>query len=112
MFHNGEFFVTHSNPNCVMVFDQNGVYQWDFGRKDLADPRGITVDKVSSSVLVCDGRGEGICIFEILGEFIAKINTPGQWPRNIKLSKDRRNVVVSYLGDHHFQILPFTTYIE
>ena len=109
VYHNEEFFVTDSDKKCVVVFDNCGQYLSEFGNGDFADPVGITIDDINDNVLVCDNENSMIYVMKPRGTLVTKFPTPGGDPMRIALSKDGKNIVVSFYDNTYFQVI---SYIE
>lgn len=58
---------------CIMVFDSNGKFFFDFGNRDFLDLVGIIFDVINNVILVCDCSGNLIVVFKLDGEMILRI---------------------------------------
>ena len=75
IYHQDTFFVSYLDANCVKVFNNAGVYQYDIGCEgdgQLSVPFGIAIDKFNQ-LIVCDGGNERLQLFTLDGKFVTKI---------------------------------------
>lgn len=103
-FHQGKFFVTDGDLECVKVFNSSGTFLFDFGNGDLLDPVGITVDVINNVILVCDCSSNAIVIFKPDGELISKIETVEE-PLHVALSANCSSLIVCFYNASFFQLL-------
>lgn len=104
VYHQGKFFVTDGDLECVKVFNSSGQFLFDFGNGDLLDPVGIAVDVINNAILVCDCSNNAIAAFKPDGELISKIET-GEEPLHVALSASGTSLVVCFNKAAFFQIL-------
>ena len=77
VYHHNTFFVSYRNANCVKVFSNAGVYQYDIGCEGSGDgqlkfPTGLVIDNFNQ-LIVCDRDNERLQLFTIDGKFVTKI---------------------------------------
>lgn len=102
--HQGKFFVTDGDLECIKVFDSSGKFLFDFGNGDLLDPVGITVDVINNVILVCDCSNNAIAVFKPDGDVISKIETSEE-PLHVALSACGASLVVCFNKAPFFQII-------
>ena len=72
-----KFFVSYSNANRVMVFNNAGEYLYDIGSEGTGDgqlrfPTGLAIDKFNR-LIVCDGGNRRLQLFTLDGKYVAKV---------------------------------------
>ena len=77
VYHQDTFFVSYPDANCVKVFNNAGVYQYDIGCEGSGDgqlsyPIGLVVDKFNQ-LIVCDVDNKRLQLFTLDGKFVTKI---------------------------------------
>ena len=77
VYHQDTFFVSYPYANCVKVFNNSGVYQYDIGCEGSGDgrlsfPTGHVIDKFNQ-LIVCDRGNKRLQLFTLDGKFITKI---------------------------------------
>ena len=103
-FHQGKFFVTDGDLECVKVFSGRGNFLFDFGSGALLDPIGIAVDPINNVVLVCNGSSNAIVVFQPDGEVISEIETSDE-PLHVALSSTAKSLIVCFHNTPFFKIL-------
>ena len=103
-FHQGKFFVTDGDLECVKVFSGRGNFLFDFGSGALLDPIGIAVDPINNVVLVCNGSSNAIVVFKPDGEVISEIETSDE-PLHVALSSTAKSLIVCFHNTPFFKIL-------
>ena len=73
--------VSDIREHCIKVFDRDGNFQYEFGKKGEGDgefnkPRGLSVNK-AGHLMVCDELNHRVQVFELNGKFITKFGTKG-----------------------------------
>ena len=74
--------VSEHRNHCIRVFDRNGNFQYEFGKRGAGDgelygPRCLLVNK-SEKLMVCDSGNFRIQVFELNGKFVGKFGTQGK----------------------------------
>ena len=74
--------VSEHKNHCIRVFDRNGNFQYEFGKRGAGDgelycPRCLLVNK-SEQLMVCDSGNHRIQVFELNGKFVGKFGTKGK----------------------------------
>ena len=77
VYHQGTFFVCYPHADCVKVFNNAGVYQYDIGCEGSGDgqlscPAGLVIDKFNQ-LIVCDADNIRLQVFTLDGKFVTKI---------------------------------------
>ena len=77
VYHQDTFFVSYPGANCIKVFDNTGVYQYDIGCEGSGDgqlsaPTGLVIDKFNQ-LIVCDDGNRRLQLFTLDGKFVTKI---------------------------------------
>ena len=77
VYHQDTFFVSYPDANCVKVFNNAGLYQYDIGCEGSGDgqlsyPIGLVVDKFNQ-LIVCDVDNKRLQLFTLNGKFVTKI---------------------------------------
>ncbi|XP_068708646.1 tripartite motif-containing protein 2-like [Montipora foliosa] len=103
-FHQGKFFVTDGDLECVKVFSGRGNFLFDFGSGALLDPIGIAVDPINNVVLVCNGSSNAIVVFQPDGEVISEIETSDE-PLHVALSSTAKSLIVCFHNTPFFKVL-------
>ena len=72
-----KFFVSYSNANRVMVFNNAGEYLYDIGSEGTGDgqlrfPTGLAIDKFNR-LIVCDGGNRRLQLFTLDVKYVAKV---------------------------------------
>ena len=72
-----KFFVSYSEANRVMVFNNAGEYLYDIGSEGSGDgqlrfPTGLAIDKFNR-LIVCDAENRRLQLFTLDGKFVAKV---------------------------------------
>ena len=72
-----KFFVSYSEANRVMVFNNVGEYLYGIGSEGSGDgqlrfPTGLAIDKFNR-LIVCDARNKGLLLFTLDGKYVAKV---------------------------------------
>ena len=80
LYHQDTFFVSYPDANCVKVFNNTGVYQYNIGCEGSGDgqldyPSGLVNDKFNQ-LIVCDAGNRRLQVFALDGKFISKIEGP------------------------------------
>ena len=80
VYHQDSFFVSYPYADCVKVFNNAGVYQYDIGCAGSGDgqlrfPFGLVIDKFNQ-LIVCDNGNKRLQIFTLEGKFVTKITGP------------------------------------
>ena len=87
-------FVTSAEPRCVLVYDLNGTFLKQIGKKGSGDgefhsPFAIAISEVNGDIYVCDLVGNRVQIFSKDYSFISHFgNGILDFPRDIKLTRD------------------------
>ena len=77
VYHQDTFFVSYPYANCIKVFNNTGVYQYDIGCGESGDgqlsvPIGLVIDKFNQ-LIVCDRGNKRLELFTLDGKFVTKI---------------------------------------
>ena len=77
VYHQDTFFVSYPRANCIKVFNNAGMYQYDIGCEGSGDgllstPMGLVIDKFNR-LIVCDGGNDRLQLFTLDGKFVTKI---------------------------------------
>ena len=77
VYHQNTFFVSYPYANCVKVFNNAGVFQYDIGCKgsrdgELSYPTGLAIDKCND-LIVCDAGNKRLQLFAPDGKYLRKI---------------------------------------
>ncbi|XP_015779059.1 PREDICTED: E3 ubiquitin-protein ligase TRIM71-like [Acropora digitifera] len=78
--HDNYFIATDNRNHCIKVFDKEGKFLYNFGKKGDGDgefnsPRCLSVDK-AGHLLICDFLNSRVQVFKLSGEFITKFGVP------------------------------------
>ena len=73
--------VSDFNEHCIKVFNREGDYRYQFGKRgegngEFKQPYSLSVSN-SNDVLVCEKQNHRIQLFELTGEFIGRFGTKG-----------------------------------
>ena len=74
VYHQDMFFVTYGSVHCVKVFNKEGGFLYDIGRKGSADgqlhcPTRMAIDKFNN-LIVCDKNNSRLQFFTLDGKFV------------------------------------------
>ena len=77
VYHQDTFFVSCPLADCVKVFNNAGVYQYDIGCEGSGDgqlkvPTGLVIDKFNQ-LIVCDSGNKRLQLFTLAGKFVTEI---------------------------------------
>jgi len=106
--------VSDSYEHCIKVFNDNGNFQYKFGKQGGGDgefvyPFCLSVNK-SGHLMVCDRGNHRIQVFELNGKFVGKFGTKGSnlgefnWPQSVAVLSNGQIVVCDW-KNHRIQIL-------
>ena len=89
------YFVSDSKTDCVKVFDAEGNFLYDIGRRRLSYPVGLAIDKFNN-LIVCDTGNQRLVIFTTEGDYLTEIEQCFHTPYFVAVSKDGDVLVTDY----------------
>ena len=111
VYHDKHYYVTDMEKGCVMVYNEEGEFLRQFGRKDdeingdghLVLPTGMVFDPSEETFLVCDWGSSSIQTYKPNGTFLGAFPIDGR-PTDIALFSDG-TLVVSSKDDQWIQFI-------
>lgn len=111
VYHDKHYYVTDMEKGCVMVYNEDGEFLRQFGRKDdeingdghLVLPTGMVFDPSEETFLVCDWGSSSIQTYKPNGTFLGAFPIDGR-PTDIALFSDG-TLVVSSKDDQWIQFI-------
>ena len=112
--HDNYLIVSDSNDHSVKLFDREGDFLYQFGKKGNAEgefsmPGCLFMNK-AGHLMVCDSENHRIQVFDLSGKFVAKFGTKGSGmgefnlPVSAAVLSDGKIVVTDILN-HRTQII-------
>ncbi len=105
---NGNIFVLDGTVNRVVVFSPNGKFLYDFGRKFLDMPLGMTMDN-KGTLYVTDTRKGRIQLFSPQGKHLRQIELPkgrnGAPSEPVDVAVDNRRRLLYIVDNRNHRIL-------
>ena len=109
----GEYFIVSDfNEHCIKVFNREGLFQYNFGKRGQGDGEfnkpGFLLVNESQHLFVCDRDNNRVQVFELNGKFIGKFGTKGSKlgefikPLSVAMLSNGR-IVVSDECNHRIQ---------
>ena len=103
VYHHDMFFVSYYWAHCVKVFNEEGVFLYNIGRKgsgqgQLRRPCGLAVDAFDN-LIVCDSSNQRLQMFTLDGKFLISIGDGIQSPCGVTVCKNGY-VLVTDDGKH------------
>ena len=102
-----KIFVSDGEAHLVKVFNSNGRYLYQFGRKGCGDgefqrPCGLAITSKTGHLLVCGFSSNRIQVFTLEGDFVTKFGNYGG-----KLGEMMGPTYISVLKSGHFVVCEF-----
>ena len=94
-----KIFVVKENQNCIAIFDLDGKFLYEFGKKGdkQGEFNGVLGIKVSENqIFVIDSGNNRIQIFDLDGEIVDTINENFKSPHQIFLNENKIYVLDTY----------------
>ena len=94
-----KIFVVKENQNCIAIFDLDGKFLYEFGKKGVeqGEFNGVLGIKVSENqIFVTDSGNNRIQVFDLDGEIIGTINENFNVPHQISLDENKIYVLDTY----------------
>ena len=94
-----KIFVVKENQNCIAIFDLDGKFLYEFGKKGdkQGEFNGVLGIKVSENqIFVIDSGNNRIQIFDLDGEIVDTINENFKSPHQISLNENKIYVLDTY----------------
>lgn len=119
IYHRGEYFVSDTAKGCIIVYNEQGNFERQFGAwgsmlrrgngrnrneyGELTSPTGIALDPTGENLLVCDVSTKSIQMYTTSGQFMSKYVLDGK-PSDITVLRDG-TIVICSKTDHWIKFL-------